>query len=218
MLRLHGTPISNFYCIAKQVLREKDIAFEEVHVMANQEPAFLATSPLGKIPALETEHGFLTETNVIAEYIEAQHPTPALYPQDAFARARVQQLIKISELNIEAPAHQMVPWMFGGKPLPDYVRETAKPAIQRGLAALTRLAKFSPWVSGEHYTAADIFLYRSVGMVDTMAQKYYDWDALAEVPGLKDWQARMAQRPLTKSIDDESNAARQEILKRTGRA
>ncbi len=97
MLKLHGTPISNFYCIVKQVMLEKGIAFEEVHVMANQEPAFLAISPMGKIPALETEYGYLTETNVILEYLEEVQPSPALYPQNVFARAQVKQLIKMVE-------------------------------------------------------------------------------------------------------------------------
>ncbi|MFT3928733.1 MAG: glutathione S-transferase family protein [Spongiibacteraceae bacterium] len=218
MLKLHGTPISNFYCIAKQALQEKGIAFEEVQVMANQEPTFLKASPMGKIPALETEHGFLTETNVILEYLDAVYPANPLYPQDAFARAKVAQLIKIIELYVETPAHNMVRWLFGMEQLPDYVRDTARPAMERGIAALTRLARFSPWVCGEQYTAADIFLYRSVGMVSIMASKFYDWDALAAVPGLAEWQARMAQRPVTQSIDAESNKATQEILKRSGRA
>jgi glutathione S-transferase len=98
------------------------------------------------------------------------------------------------------------------------MRETARPQMERGLAALGRLAKFSPWVFGEQYTAADIFLYRSVDMIKIMATKFYDWDAVAAVPGLGEWYARMAQRPQTKAVDAESNAARQEILKQTGRA
>lgn len=218
MLKLHGTPISNFYCIAKQALCEKGIAFEEVHVMANREPDFLAISPMGKIPALETEHGYLTETNVILEYLEEVQPNPPLYPQNAFARAKVKQLIKVAELYIETPAHQMVPWLFGSTPLPEYVRETMRPLMERGLAALGRLAQFSPWVCGEQYSAADIFLYRSIDMLNIMAKKFYDWDATAEVPGLKEWYARMAQRPQTQAVDSDSNAARQAILKQTGRA
>lgn len=218
MLKLHGTPISNFYCIAKQALQEKGIAFEEVHVMANQEPAFLASSPMGKIPALETEQGFLTETNVILEYIEELYPAQPLYPRDAFARAKVKQLIKVIELYVETPAHQMVPWLFGAAPLPEYVRETSRPTLERGLKALSRLAKFSPWVFGEQYSAADIFLYRSVDMLGIMAQKFYDWDAIAEVPGLNEWRVRMAQRPQTQAVDNDSNTARQAILKQTGRA
>ena len=218
MLKLHGVPISNFYCIVKQALQEKGIAFEEVPVMANQEPTFLKASPMGKIPALETEQGFLTETNVILEYLEALYPANPLYPQDAFARAKVKQMTKMIELYVETPAHNMVRWLFGNETLPDHVRETARPAMERGLAALGRLAKFSPWVCGEQYTAADIFLYRSVDMVNIMASKFYDWDALATVPGLKEWEGRMAQRPLTRAIDEESGKARQEILKRSGRA
>lgn len=218
MLKLHGTPISNFYCIAKQALQEKGIAFEEVRVMANQEPAYLAISPMGKIPALETDRGYLTETNVILEYIEALYPTPALYPQDPFARAKLKQLIKVVELYIETPAHQMVPWLFDNTPLPEHVRETTRPMLQRGLSALARLAKFSPWVAGEQFSAADIFLYRSVDMLNIMARKFYDWNAIEEVPGLQEWYARMAQRPQTRAVDAESNAARQAILRQTGRA
>ena len=218
MLKLHGTPISNFYCIAQQALEEKGIAFEAVHVMANQEPDYLAMSPMGKIPALETEHGFLTETNVILEYLEEVQPAPALYPQDAFARAKVKQFIKVVEFYVETPAHQMVPWLFGAAPLPEYVRETARPALERGLAALSRLATFAPWACGDRFTAGDIFLYRSVDMVAIMARKFYDWDAVATVPGLDEWRARMAQRPQTRAVDNVSNAARQAILKQTGRA
>ena len=33
--------------------------------------------------------GFLSETNVILDYIEAAHPSPALVPADAFAAAKV---------------------------------------------------------------------------------------------------------------------------------
>lgn len=218
MLKLHGVPLSNFYCVAKQVLQEKGIAFEEVPVMANQEPSYLKVSPMGKIPALETEHGFLTETNVILEYLEDVYPDTPLYPRDAFRRAKVRQLTKAIELYIEAPAHNMVRWLFGTEKLPDYVRDTARPAMERGLAALSRLATFSPWVYGEQFTAADIFLYRSVDMVSIMATKFYDWNALATVPGLKEWEGRMAQRPLTRAIDEEASKARQEILKRSGRA
>jgi len=215
MLKLHGSIISNFYCMVKQALQEKGIAFEEKPAMPNQDRDFLAISPMGKVPALETEHGYLSETSVILEYLEELQPTPALYPTEAFARAKARQLIKIVELYIETPAHQMMPALFG-MPLPDYQRETARPLIERGIAALCSLAKFSPWVCSEQFTCADIFLYRSVGVVGMAAEKFYDWDAFADVPGFKEWQARMGQRPLTQAIDTESQAALQAFLKQMG--
>lgn len=206
MLKLHGARISNFYCMAKQALVEKGLAFDEVEAMPNQEPAFLAKSPMGKVPALETEHGFLTETDAIFDYLEDVQASPALFPQDAFARARCRQIIKMIELYVEGPAHALLPALFG-QPLSDFQRDSSRPMMQRGLAALRHLVKFSPWVCGEQYTFADIFLYRSVGMVTLVAEKFYDWDALAELPGIKDWQARVAQRPVTQTIDKENQAA-----------
>jgi len=206
MLKLHGARISNFYCMVKQVLIEKGIAFEEVETMPNQEPAFLAKSPMGKVPALETEHGFLTETNVIFDYLEDVQPTPALYPNDAFARARCRQIVKMIELYVEGPAHALLPALFG-QSVADFQRDSSRPMMQRGLAALRQLVKFSPWVCGEQYTFADIFLYRSLGVITITAEKLYDWEVLAELPGIKDWQARMAQRSVTQTVDAENQSA-----------
>jgi glutathione S-transferase len=79
--------------------------------------------------------------------------------------------------------------------------------MQRGLAALRQLVKFSPWVCGEQYTFADIFLYRSLGVITITAEKLYDWEVLAELPGIKDWQARVAQRAVTQTVDAENQAA-----------
>ncbi|HEY3699348.1 MAG TPA: glutathione binding-like protein, partial [Spongiibacteraceae bacterium] len=168
---------------------------------------------MGKVPALQTEHGYLSETDVILAYLEDVQPMPTLYPRDAFARAKANKIIKMVELYIEMPAHQTLAAMFGGASLADYQRETIRPMMERGLAALRRLAQFSPWVCGEQFTYADIYLYRSLGVISSAAGKIYDWDALAEVPGLKEWQARVAQRPLTRAIDTETQTALQAFLK-----
>jgi len=206
MLKLHGARISNFYCMAKEALLEKGLSFEEVEAMPSQEPAFLAKSPMGKIPALETEHGFLCETNVIFDYLEDLQPTPALFPQEAFARARAKQIIKTVESYIEAPAHALLPALFG-QPVADFQRESTRPMMQRGIAALRQLAKFAPWVTGDHYGYADIFAYRSFGVAALVAEKIYDWNLIAEVPGLAEWQTRMRQRPQTQRLDAESQVA-----------
>lgn len=206
MLKLHGARISNFYCMAKQALLEKGLSFEEVDVMPSQEPEFLAKSPMGKVPALETEHGFLCETNVIFDYLEDVQPTPALFPQDAFARARAKQIIKTVELYVEAPAHGLLPALFG-QPLADFQRDSARPMMQRGMGALRQLAQFSPWIVGDQYGYADILVYRSIGLAAMVAEKIYDWNLIAEAPGLAEWQARMQQRELTRTLDAESQVA-----------
>jgi glutathione S-transferase len=42
---------------------------------------------MGKIPCIETDGGFLAETNPILDYLEETHPQPALLPTDPFTRA-----------------------------------------------------------------------------------------------------------------------------------
>ena len=59
MLKLHGFPSSNYYNVAKLALLEKGIEFEEIlcFVGAGEEynPEYLDKSPMGKVPALETQ-------------------------------------------------------------------------------------------------------------------------------------------------------------------
>ena len=93
MLRLHGFAASNYYNKAKLTLLEKQIPFEEVLQWADGSAALLAASPLGKIPYLETEHGFISETQAINEYLEATCPAHALMPSDAFQAAKVREIV-----------------------------------------------------------------------------------------------------------------------------
>lgn len=75
MLRLCGFPVSNYYNKVKFVLLEHDIPFEASIVSVPiKDPAFLADTPLGKVPYLMTEHGSLCESQAIIEYLAAIHP------------------------------------------------------------------------------------------------------------------------------------------------
>ncbi len=216
MLKLHGMPISNFFGIVKHVLLEQNIPFEEVVTRPNQTPEFLAISPMGKIPVLETEAGFLTETNVILEYLAETYPASNLFPSDAFERAKVRQLIKTVELYLELPAHKVVMSLFG-MAVSDEQRTEAKAAMQQGLPALQRLAKFSPWICGATFTVADVFVFHALGVVFEVGAKLFDWNVAAEVPGLKTWYDAVAQRPISKQLAAETQAALQIMMQQAGR-
>lgn len=69
MIRLYGMGRSNYFSIAKACLVEKSMAFEEVATQPSAENAYLAKSPMGKIPCIETERGFLSEAYAIVERI-----------------------------------------------------------------------------------------------------------------------------------------------------
>ena len=91
MITLHGFSYSNYYNIVKHVLMHKGIPFEE-DLQYGGEEAYLAISPLGKIPAITTEQGgHLSESSVCCDFLEETYPEQPLYPTDVFGRARVRQ-------------------------------------------------------------------------------------------------------------------------------
>ena len=78
-------------------LDEAGIEFEPVRVdFANAEqtsPAYHAINPKGRVPALITDHGVLTETGAILGYIAACAPDAGLVPDDPFQAARMQEVM-----------------------------------------------------------------------------------------------------------------------------
>ena len=59
---------------------------------AHQQADFKALNPQGLVPALVKDGKVMTQTPAIIEWLEETHPTPALLPSDADARARVRAL------------------------------------------------------------------------------------------------------------------------------
>ncbi|NMU93742.1 glutathione S-transferase, partial [Achromobacter ruhlandii] len=58
-----------------------------------QSPEFLRVNPKGRVPALATEHGVLTETPALLAYVAQRFPAAGLAPlDDPFAFARLQEL------------------------------------------------------------------------------------------------------------------------------
>jgi maleylacetoacetate isomerase len=53
---------------------------------------YLAVNPQGLIPAIEIDGVVLSQSLAIIEYLEERHPTPALLPNSALARAQVRSL------------------------------------------------------------------------------------------------------------------------------
>src|SRR5204863_443300 len=80
------------YNDVKIALLEKGIPFEEERHTTGKD-SIDAGSPLGKVPFLRTPQGVLCESQAIIEYIEETQPQPALWPRDAFQRAKCRELI-----------------------------------------------------------------------------------------------------------------------------
>lgn len=206
MLKLYGFPISNYYNMVKMALLEKGIDFEEVNVRPNQEDGFLAKSPMGKVPVLETEKGFLSETNVIFDYLEELGTGSALMPEDAFERAKVRELIKEIELYIELPARTCYKEGFFGGTVSEEVKKKARADLGKGIKCLQRNGKFSPYVAGDTFTYADIMFMYSMGLAASCAKRVLEVKLLDGFPEAKELSAKIAERESAKRIAADQKA------------
>jgi glutathione S-transferase len=206
VLKLHGFTVSNYFNMVKMALLEKGIDFEFVDVRPNQEGDFLAKSPLGKVPCLETDEGFISETNVIFEYLEDLGQGAALLPASAYEKAKVRELIKEIELYIELPARTCFAEAFFGGTVSDEVKEKAKASLIKGVEALQRNGKFSPYVAGDSFTYADIMFVYSVNLAGAASKRVLGMNLLENFPQMKELMALIGERESAKKIAADQKA------------
>lgn len=207
MIKLYGFAVSNYYNMVKMTLLEKGMEFEEITVRPNQEAEYLARSPMGKVPCLETDQGFLTETEVIMDYLDSLGLGPSFYPADAFEKAKVRELMRYLELYIELPARRLYGDVFFGRPASDTEKESVRKDLRKGFAALAKLAKFGPYLAGDEMTYADFYFLFSVGLVTRVTKKALDWDVYNTEPGVKALLDLLEQRDSVKTIREDQRQA-----------
>ncbi|HEY8025220.1 MAG TPA: glutathione S-transferase [Burkholderiaceae bacterium] len=200
MLKLYGFPVSNYVNMVEFALLEKGIPYEYVLTFPDQSEAFLAMSPRGKVPVLETPHGFLSEASVIMEYLEDLGQGKPLLPADPFAKARVRALLKQIEIYLELPARSCFAEALFGGTVPDAIKARAKDDLLGGIAAIKRHASFSPYVAGAEFTLADVMFYFGAGLASTVAQGLFKIPMLDELPGAKQLIDKMNENPNVKKL------------------
>lgn len=200
LLKLHGFPVSNYTNMVHLALLEKGLPFEYVTAYPDQGDAFLAKSPRGKVPCLETPQGFLNETSVILEFLEDNGAGKPLLPADPYQRALARALLKEIELYIELPARSCFLEAIFGLSTPDAIKEKARAELIAGFATLKRHGRFAPFVAGDSFTIADIMFLYSVDIAALVAQRQFGLDVLADLPAARDLLRRLGENPNVQMI------------------
>jgi glutathione S-transferase len=207
MLKLCGFPISNYYNKARIAMLEKGVAHEtDPACRPSQDEAFLARSPIGKVPFLELDGGRrLSESQVICEYLEDAFPQKPLYPRDPYERARIRELMVYLELHVELVARRLYGNLFG-RPVSDDVKEKAEKDLAKGLRGLKALVRFDPFIGGKELTLADCAAFVHLPLVSIATKTVYGRDFLDELPQAKEYIKMLKARPAFAQVDDERKA------------
>jgi glutathione S-transferase len=189
-------------------LEEAGVAYkaERLDFKSNQQnsPEYLAINPKGRVPALVTEHGVITETPAILAFIAQTFPQAKLAPfGDAFKLAEVQAFNSYlcSTVHV-AHAHKGrgYRWAAEDSSFADMKRMVPK-TMEACFALIERGMLKGPWVMGEQYTICDPYLYTISGWLEG------DGVDLGKLPKTVAHRKRMEQRPAVATVLAEVKAA-----------
>ena len=204
MIKLYGLRMSNYYSLTKALLIEKGLAFEEVKAPPTQKEDNLARSPMGKMPSIEVDGRYLSESLAIFHYLERLQPEPALLPSEPFESAKVMELCLHMKLDVELVARRLLPEMLMGQPVSEETRQQVTADLERGQAAVGRLFVGAPFAAGDTFTVADLYTYYCYGLASALAQKVIGVDVLARQPEVAALLGRLAERPSIAQVTSEA--------------
>ena len=201
MIKLWGFPRSNYYSLVNAAFLEKGMPFEEVTAPPSQEEEYLSRSPMGKVPCIETEQGFISESFAIADYLDNIQPEKPLLPADPYARGKCIEFIRHLELDVELVARRCLPAAFFGASASEELKTSTEKDLDRGMKAVSRLVVCDPYVMGPDFTLADLYTFYTFGLASAVVEKIFDKKLLAGHDALESLVARLAERDCIREVE-----------------
>jgi glutathione S-transferase len=177
---------------------------ERLNFKNNQQnsPDYLKINPKGRVPALVTDSGVLTETPAILTFIAQSFPHAKLVPQDPFEFAQVQSINSYlcSTVHV-AHAHKMrgARWATEETSFADMKRKVPE-TMTACFTLIERDMLRGPWVMGEQYTICDPYLYTIAGWLEG------DGVDLSKLPKVVAHRKRMEERSAVATVLAEEKA------------
>jgi glutathione S-transferase len=164
-----------------------------------RKPEYLAINPKGRVPALVTDRGILTETPAILAFIAQIFPQSRLAPlDDAFAFARIQAFNSYLCATVHvAHAHRVRGYRWVDADDVGAIAAMQKKVPQSVAECFDLIERemfVGPWVMGDSYTISDPYLF-------TLAQ-WLETDGVdpARFPKVRDHRLRMSERAAVKTV------------------
>jgi glutathione S-transferase len=199
-MRFYYAPLS--CALATHIVLEHigaDYEAEKLNLRENDQnaPGYLAINPKGRVPALITDQGILTETPALLLYLAQTFPAARLAPlDDAFALAQMQSINSwfCSTVHVHhahgARGRRWSDDLDAQKSMKAKVAENMTGAAELIEKEILR----GPWVMGDQFTVADAYLFTMTSWMQG------DGVDMTKFPKLADHFARMLEIPAVKII------------------
>jgi glutathione S-transferase len=162
-----------------------------------RKPEYLAINPKGRVPALVTDRGVLTETPAILAYVAQSYPAAELAPLDdpfAFAEAQAFNSYLCATVHV-AHAHKHRGYRWADDPAALAEMTSKVPETEAACFQLIEDELFKgPWVMGEAYSVCDGYLFTLAGWLEG------DGIDLRRFPKVHEHSERMRQRPAVRKV------------------
>jgi glutathione S-transferase len=186
-------------------LEEAGAAYTTMRISfaANEQrsPEYLAVNPKGRVPAMVTDRGVLTETPAMLAFIAQSFPEARLAPLDdpfAFAQVQAFNSYLCSTVHV-AHARRMRGRRWADDPAAIAAMQRKVPqSVAACFELIERDMLRGPWVMGEAYTICDPYLFTLAGWLQG------DGVDLTRLPRVIAHRSRMSERPaVQKAVAEE---------------
>jgi glutathione S-transferase len=162
-----------------------------------QSPEYLRINPKGRVPALRTERGVLTETPALLHFIAQSFPAAQLAPlDDPFLLARMNEFNSYLCATVHvAHAHRPRAYRWADDV---QAQEAMKKKVPQNMAECFALIEHDllqgPWVLGERFSTSDYYLFT--------ISRWLESDGVnpADFPRVVEHQARLAATPVVQKV------------------
>lgn len=200
---LYGFPASTFVNVARLVLAEKGVRYTFCDLEPEMGgPRHLALHPFNRVPILEHDGFRVYETAAIIAYVDETFDGPRLTPNDAQARARMNQWVHaLSSYYYPYIAfhlgHERIVYPALGIAPDEKVVAAALPRIALALTVMERALSEASYLVGEAPTLAD---FAHMPCMTTLSLTPEGQAMLAGKPAIAAWRARMQARASTQQV------------------
>ena len=162
-----------------------------------QTPEYLSVNPKGRVPALVTDRGTLTETPAILQYVSQAFPQARLAPLDdpfLLAKANEFNSYLCSTVHV-AHAHRVRGHRWADDaPAIEAMKKKVPEVIGACFELIERRLFIGPWVLGERFGICDMYLYTLSRWLKG------DGVEIARFPKVAEHTARMAADPVVVKV------------------